>query len=67
MSRHLAVGAVRYTGIGQCIVVLCGFETCRYPVHEGQKGNEIIEAFDYGGTAKLVKNKVNQLESTWKK
>ena len=26
----------RCTGIGRCIVVLCGFEACRCPVHEGK-------------------------------
>ena len=31
---HLAVGAMRCTGIRRCIVVLCGLEACRYPVHD---------------------------------
>jgi len=34
--RHPAVGAIRCVGIGQCIVVLYGFDTCSYPVHEGK-------------------------------
>ena len=32
--RHLAVGAIRCTGIRRRIIVSYGFEVCRYPVHE---------------------------------
>ncbi len=34
--RYPAVGAIRCAGIGQCIVVLYGFDACRYPVHGGK-------------------------------